>query len=293
MKNYEETIQTVLERIHKKTAQKKRRRKTVIQTAVYWGCLCLVLLMGAGIWQSRLPDVPTDVTPTGVSSVEASFEQKEMDESDESKPNNPQAPKTETQEILSSDVVSAVKKPIGNVTGYLADERIEYPTFTDEETMQNWFKGNVPGYFTNDRAVTLQQSKNQKIVYYRPTELLTQAGELINIEYDRGWYVKYNYRTEAHCSITVLACLANHYDEFLQQDKEGYASGKIERLIHNEIEYYYFVNQKSRETSVHWQQFGYTHMATIYNYQGNPDEIIPLLKLEQVTVPLNSDHVTE
>ena len=34
-------------------------------------------------------------------------------------------------------------------------------------------------------------------------------------------------------------------------------------------------------------------MATIYNYQGNPEEIIPLLKLEQVTVPLNSDHVTQ
>ena len=206
---------------------------------------------------------------------------------------NTQSEPKSTSSVTSK--VVPVKKPIGNVTGYKSDEVVKLPTFTDEETMQNWFKGYVPDYFTEQRNATLQQNKNQKFVYYRPTKLLEQPGELNYIEYDQGWYVNYNYHASeyGYCTITVQACLANHYEQIFQWDKEAYAKGERERFIHDGIDYYYYVNEKTNALSVHWQQFGYTHMATIYNYQGKPEALIPLLKLDQVTINLNSDHVTQ
>lgn len=61
MKNYDETINSVFERINEYEIEKKRKRKTVTKTVTSLCCVCLVALLGIGVWQSDLfkPMPPT------------------------------------------------------------------------------------------------------------------------------------------------------------------------------------------------------------------------------------------
>ena len=61
MKNYNETINSVFERINEYEIEKKRKRKTVTKTVTSLCCVCLVALLGIGVWQSDLfkPMPPT------------------------------------------------------------------------------------------------------------------------------------------------------------------------------------------------------------------------------------------
>lgn len=61
MKNYDETINSVFERINEYEIEKKRKRKTVTKTVISLCCVCLVALLGIGVWQSDLfkPMPPT------------------------------------------------------------------------------------------------------------------------------------------------------------------------------------------------------------------------------------------
>lgn len=55
MKNYEETIDSVLDRVHAYEADQKRKRRKWKRIAVSFGCFCLVALVGLGIWQTAAP----------------------------------------------------------------------------------------------------------------------------------------------------------------------------------------------------------------------------------------------
>ena len=57
MKNYDETINYVFERIHKYEIDKKHRRNIMIKTIIPLCCICIVTLIGIGIWKSS-SDVP-------------------------------------------------------------------------------------------------------------------------------------------------------------------------------------------------------------------------------------------
>lgn len=54
MKNYDETINSVFERINKYKVEKKNKRKIVTRTVTSLCCFCLVALLGVGVWQSGL-----------------------------------------------------------------------------------------------------------------------------------------------------------------------------------------------------------------------------------------------
>lgn len=55
MKNYEETIDSVLGRVHDYEADQKRKRRELKRIAVSLGCFCLVVLVGLGVWQVAAP----------------------------------------------------------------------------------------------------------------------------------------------------------------------------------------------------------------------------------------------
>ena len=61
MKNYDETINSVFERINEYEVEKKHKRKIVTRTVTSLCCFCLVALLGIGVWQSDLfkPMPPT------------------------------------------------------------------------------------------------------------------------------------------------------------------------------------------------------------------------------------------
>ena len=52
MKNYDETINTVFNRINEYEIAQKRKRNIITRTAALLCCFCLVTLLGFGIWQS-------------------------------------------------------------------------------------------------------------------------------------------------------------------------------------------------------------------------------------------------
>lgn len=57
MKNYEETIDSVLGRVHAYEADQKRKRRERKRVAVVFSCFCLVALMGIGAWKVASPSV--------------------------------------------------------------------------------------------------------------------------------------------------------------------------------------------------------------------------------------------
>lgn len=54
MKNYDETINSVFERINEYEVEKKHKRKIITRTVTSLCCFCLVALLGIGVWQSDL-----------------------------------------------------------------------------------------------------------------------------------------------------------------------------------------------------------------------------------------------
>lgn len=57
MKSYDETVNSVLDRIHKYNIEKKRRRKVITRTVASLSCVCLIALLGIGVWQSGLINI--------------------------------------------------------------------------------------------------------------------------------------------------------------------------------------------------------------------------------------------
>lgn len=55
MKNYEETIDSVLGRVHAYEADQKRKRREWKRVAVAFSCFCLVALVGLGAWKVAAP----------------------------------------------------------------------------------------------------------------------------------------------------------------------------------------------------------------------------------------------
>lgn len=55
MKNYEETIDSVLGRVHAYEADQKRKRREWKRVAVSLGCFCFVALVGLGVWKVAAP----------------------------------------------------------------------------------------------------------------------------------------------------------------------------------------------------------------------------------------------
>ena len=297
MKNYEETIQTVLERIHKKTAQKKRRRKTVIQTAVYLGCLCLVLLMGAGIWQSRLPDVPTDVTPTEVQnnavqseSQTESFLQREQ--------GSKETESTTQEEVTTQSKPKEEQKPEIDPVKIHGDIAQNNPTFVSEQALQTWLQYGS-GAYESERSQYLAQSKQAgKSDFYRLSKGIPPFLNLEKIELSgsSGDYTYFcHFEDGSFCNIAIDSGttseleekLYNHTIELCQNKNEG--SGVISIKGIN----FYYDEKAEQSMQIHWKQFDKFHSVSFKGNRDLLDDFVSYLVLEQVTVPLNSDHVTE
>ena len=54
MKNYDELTNDLLERRNRYVTDQKRKRKTVISVATSLCCVCLVALLGIGVWQGGM-----------------------------------------------------------------------------------------------------------------------------------------------------------------------------------------------------------------------------------------------
>ena len=83
MKNYDETINSVFERINEYEVEKKHKRKIITRTVTSLCCFCLVALLGIGVWQSDLfKSMPPTVLGGNNSSLQGT------DKTDEGNSNN-------------------------------------------------------------------------------------------------------------------------------------------------------------------------------------------------------------
>lgn len=62
MKNSEEMVNSLLERRDKYAAEKKRKRKIITRTVTSMCCVCLVALLGFGMWQGEMFDTRPPAT---------------------------------------------------------------------------------------------------------------------------------------------------------------------------------------------------------------------------------------
>lgn len=69
MKNYDETINSVFERINEYEVEKKRKRKVITRTGTSLCCFCLVALLGIGVWQCGLFKTPPPTILDGDNSM--------------------------------------------------------------------------------------------------------------------------------------------------------------------------------------------------------------------------------
>lgn len=170
------------------------------------------------------------------------------------------------------------------------DIAINNPTFVSEAALKAWLiQGS--GRYEEERGNALQQANNQKFVYYRPSGDLSQYGALTSIEYDTMHQeVVYSYFQNGELAIEVFSYLTDSSWEDLYNNFSAADPKMFKHVTCDNIEYHYY---SPKHTTVIWEQFGYTHAAKVYQNKDKIEEIIPLLKLEQVTVNLNSDHVTQ
>lgn len=84
MKNYDETIRSVFDRMNAYEVEKRRKRKIMTKTATSLCCCTLVALLGVGMWQNGMLQTPPPVTENGSDSSQPETDMnKESDKTDE------------------------------------------------------------------------------------------------------------------------------------------------------------------------------------------------------------------
>ncbi len=179
----------------------------------------------------------------------------------------------------------------------------EYPTFVSEQALQTWLqKGS--GAYEKDRSDYLMQASKSNIVnYYHPSENLIKLVSLNEIELHTpsNTYI-YQYIFDDGKELTLslnTAKIPGFYESdesFLENKKQGYLMGQKGYQYYKEpktgIEFYW--NYADYDTTqIAWMQYGLVQFASFTGHKDILDELLPYLVLEQVTVNLNSDHVTE
>ncbi len=283
---------------------------------------CLLLTCFAGCKQNEV--TPTDVTPTEVQgevvqndAVMEEFTQqaetKEPQQTTKQQQTVSQATKKENEEQTAQN--SAVQQPSENGgvnNGYMADVLVEHPTFTTEAALQSWLKGNNTSYFANDRTQMMGTlSTNTAVTYRRPAIAANTAQSGYQLEristYPSGNAIYFHYRSTTNPE-EILEILPQN-DGFYNPALEMY-EGAIERVEQNKewnyssvadgITFYYTYYPTKKNLAFTWEQFGKIMKASCGKIEldettvhQKAQQLIPLIKIEQVTVPLNSDHVTQ
>ncbi len=254
---------------------------------------------------------PTDIVDKVVPSLENSTEGNEdvapskdgSEEKVEPVPttNSSKENKSDSSKVVSSQSVTKSKQDENSNSSYQCDIVIEHPTFTTEKELKNWFLGNGPASYEKDLPKALSALSDSKtLAYYRPLEALETKGfhlDKIEMQASTG-NLTYTYGLK-NSDAKLLVCADNSPDDAIQRAYKAILAdyqAKLENAssyTHEGITYYCDYSPKAKQTIVLWKQFGYARMASVVGYDEPIEELIPLLKIEQVTLDLTSDKVTQ
>ena len=213
-------------------------------------------------------------------------------------------PKQETDSktpgVTSSAAPQENKQPVSSKADQQTqgDIAVFLPEFKSEAALNDWLLGKSDA-FSEERSQTLSTySDGSSIFYYKPAELLKKTEyRFKGVEIDGGAFI---YRFDEWGDIGYVSFVrfslggekesASEMFVKIKQKAEEKDERYCVKTVDN-IEYACFHNNFDN-TFIVWQQFGQYHTATFApGYFEQIDQVLPLLKLEKVT--LRTDTVNE
>ncbi len=288
--------------------------------------LCLVMLLGCVVACNKQTESPTDVLLEKGSVVSKTEEtlnkegeiisvKEQANTIGTATANTSNAEKETDLPTSKSDIVSKApspsKEPTKKQTGSKAtnaDNSVaqmqapqETPLFNTESAFVNWLKAAGTEYQEEWADVMNNVSHGNQIRYFKPAFTASNECTLRYVRVISKNTVEYHYDhglnpwPDANLLIAVSIGDDTFKKEQFLQGKQEYLQGKPARysVTVDNIAYVYYYNEDFESAVVYWEQFGKYHSANILRTPNQLDQILPLLKLEQVTVDLANDHVTQ
>lgn len=221
MKTYVEIIENIIRRTNEYQATQKKKRRIIISTATSFCCICLVVLMGFGIWNSGILSNTANDEEIAYPDTEISGES--------NLPNNDTPPKVDTEPVEEPDDLPVITPP--------SDDKPNDEISTSGNTKISVAVADDYVAFVNlQKQLRLYDLKNGKIIETnKSANSVTSAGKYIFYRTDDGVYEYFtnqrvcdtNYTNEAHCGNNVLFVSGNR-NYFIWNGSTTITTGKIE-----------------------------------------------------------------
>ena len=184
MKNYDETIESVFQRIEEHKTVQKQRRKMIKKTVTSLGSICLVVLVCVGVWKSGIISV-TSLNPSGNSGNQGNpgyLGGDNEDPSVEGDQNNSPGIKDESAE---NAVVRLPKRDAGDL----------YVVAKDYEQISDILEGTYKVVWGNDEGDAEDTVVHMGGLHYVSENLEIKDNEGENKDASEGGYSKTNLQT--------------------------------------------------------------------------------------------------
>ena len=291
---------------------------------VYILLTCLLLSCFAGCKQTKTaPEevTQTDVTQTQVEAQEDSVIAEELQQTEEEKektqatsPANKAVTKQHSNTTTSKKQAVTAKKDSNTQSKTEANQSTtskvdpikihgdiaqNNPTFVSEEALQIWLQQGSGAYETQRTEYLALTKKNNAINYFWPSDELTKLIPFKKLEIhstNHKYSFFYQESLVVAANIDKSTSTYKSFEELYNSCKARYDEGhKNYGLIKDKnsaIEFYYYISDLNC-TFIYWEQYGFVHTAQLFDQSVPLEKLISLLKLDQVTINLNSDQVTQ
>lgn len=191
MKNSEEMVNSLLERREQYNAEQKRKRSIITRTVTSMCCVCLITLLGFGMWQGGMfSTTPPDQT------VEDALYPGIKDNFDESKGESPDNPTANNKIVINT--INGISTDKMNIA-LMIDDFVE---MSREEMIEYYGVNYIP-----DVPIDIQPWEDEQSGIYRrnggtgevywDADILNYSNEdftrTVHIEVDKGSYVLQDY----------------------------------------------------------------------------------------------------
>ncbi len=309
MKNYDDTIKTVFDRIHQHAVVKKRKKKIVIKTILPLCCFFLIAFLGIGLWQIQWHQADQPVPSSEVTKPASTHHNTPTPSNVQSAPLEPQPPSEQISQVpppqeqdpTPQEPSEDQEEPPANTnpSDIHGDIAQFYPKFVSTEALRFWVEQGSGAYEAERTEYWKQAGTNDGLTYYQPTKELERVASLEEIEFhapSRSYHYTYSFDDGKTLGVNIATARVEGFyagtDSFYETRKQGYLDGK-ENFGHYHdpaggIDFYW--SYGTLYTLVAWMQYGLCHTASLTGHDTDIlPELLPYLVLEQVTVTRTTD----
>ena len=217
MKNYDELTNDLLERRDRYVADQKKKRKSLMSVATSLCCLCLVALLGFGMWQGGMFNTtPPDQT------LEDALYPGIKDNFDESKGESADNPAANNRIVINT--INGISADRMNINLAVDD----FVKMTREEMIEYYGVDYIPDVpadikpWEDERSGIYKRDGGTGEVYW-DTDILNYSNEdftrSVHVEVDKGSYVLKDY---LFFNGTEEKSIINNFEVFIGLSENGY-----------------------------------------------------------------------